>query len=316
MAEAKKARVGIVGARGYVGQELLQILTRHPRVEVAFVSSRTQAGEPALPGQQALRFEDLSAEDIAGRGAEAVFLALPNERSLPVVAAVERLRPETVLIDLSTDHRFDDGWRYGLPELYRASLAGARRIANPGCYSTAAALAVWPVASLLAAPAEAFGVSGYSGAGTTPSPRNDVERLRDNLMPYSLIGHAHEREVTRHAGPVRLMPHVAPFFRGLTVTMSMSFTRPVSSEALRALYVSAYESEPLVRIEDEIPFLRSVAGKPHAVLGGLSTDATGERGVVVAVLDNLLKGAASQAVQNLNLALGLPEREGLEPWPG
>jgi N-acetyl-gamma-glutamyl-phosphate reductase len=313
--EHVRARVGIVGARGYVGQELLQILVRHPRVEVAFVSSRTQAGEPALGGRGDLRFEDLSAEEIAGREADAVVLALPNEHSRPVVAAVERLRPDTVLLDLSADHRFDDGWCYGLPELYRARLGGARRIANPGCYATAAALAVRPVASRLAAPAEAFGVSGYSGAGTTPSPRNDVERLQGNIMPYSLIGHAHEREVTRHAGPVHLMPHVAPFFRGLTVTMAMSFTRPISREALRDLYVAAYAGEPLVRVEDEIPLPRSVAGKPHAVLGGLCTDAAGARGVVVAALDNLLKGAASQAVQNLNLALGVPEREGLEPWP-
>jgi N-acetyl-gamma-glutamyl-phosphate reductase len=310
-----KARVGIVGARGYVGQELLQILVRHPRVEIAFVSSRAQAGEPAMAGREDLRFEELSAEEIAGRGADAVILALPNERSLSVVAAVERIRPETVLIDLSTDHRFDDGWRYGLPELYRAELAGARRIANPGCYATAAALAVRPVAAQLSAPAVAFGVSGYSGAGTTPSPRNDVEALRDNIMPYSLIGHAHEREVTRHAGPVHLMPHVAPFFRGLSVTVSMSFSRPIERAALRDLYLSAYANEPFVRVEDEIPLLRAVAGKPYAVLGGLSTDAAGSRGVVVATLDNLLKGAASQAVQNLNLALGLPEREGIEPWP-
>lgn len=312
----RKARVGIVGARGYVGQELLQILVRHPGVEIAFVSSRAQAGEAAMAGREDLRFEELSAEEIAGRGADAVILALPNERSSSVVAAVERIRPETVLIDLSTDHRFDDGWRYGLPELYRAELAGARRIANPGCYATAAALAVRPVAARLSAPAVAFGVSGYSGAGTTPSPRNDVEALRDNLMPYSLIGHAHEREVTRHAGPVHLMPHVAPFFRGLTVTMSMSFSRPIDRASLGDLYLSAYAGEPFVRVElDEIPLLRAVVGKPHAALGGLVTDAGGERGVVVATLDNLLKGAASQAVQNLNLALGLPEREGIEPWP-
>jgi N-acetyl-gamma-glutamyl-phosphate reductase len=310
-----KARVGIAGARGYVGQELLRILVRHPRVEIAFVSSRSQAGEPAMAGREDLRFEDLGAEEIAGQGADAVILALPNDHSQPVVAAVERLRPETVLIDLSTDHRFDDGWCYGLPELSRASLAGARRIANPGCYATAAALAVRPVAAFLAAPAAAFGVSGYSGAGTTPSPRNDVEALRDNLMPYSLIGHAHEREVTRHAGPVHLMPHVAPFFRGLTVTLAMSFSRRIPRADLRDLYLSAYAGEPLVRVEDEIPLLRAVAGKPYAVLGGLTTDAAGERGVVVATLDNLLKGAASQAVQNLNLALGLPELLGIEPWP-
>src|SRR5262249_32385624 len=157
-------------------------------VEVLFVSSASRPGEPALEGQSDLRFEDLSPDAIAARAADAVVLALPNDRSGPVVAAVEQQSPGTVLVDLSTDHRFDDGWVYGLPELKRAAIRGATRIANPGCYATAAALAVAPVAHMLAGPAQAFGVSGYSGAGTTPSPRNDQEALRDNLMPYSLIG--------------------------------------------------------------------------------------------------------------------------------
>lgn len=310
-----KARIGVVGARGYVGQELLKILTRHPRVEIAFVVSRSQAGEPALPGHDDLRYESLEPEQIAAREAAAVVLALPNEQSRPVVAAIDEARSPAIVLDLSTDHRLDEAWVYGLPELFRDQLTGARRIANPGCYATAAALLVRPVAARLAAPAAAFGVSGYSGAGTTPSPRNDPEMLRDNIMPYQLMGHAHEREVTRHAGPVHLSPHVASFFRGLSVTAQLSFNEPLSSTALKEIYAEAYGGEPFVRVEDEIPLLRDTVGKPYAALGGFMAHEGQRRGVAVAALDNLLKGAASQAAQNLNLALGFPEREGLEPWP-
>jgi N-acetyl-gamma-glutamyl-phosphate reductase common form len=311
-----KATIGLVGARGYAGQELLAILLRHPGFEIVFLSSRSQAGEPLskyIPGAPGpLHFEDLSPEAIARRGASAAVLALPNDLSSPVVAAVEASCPEAVLVDLSADHRFDERWVYGLPEINREAIAGAKRIANPGCYATAAALAIRPVASLLSGPAHAFGVSGYSGAGTTPSPRNDVNALRDNLMPYSLVGHTHEREVSRHAGPVYFTPHVAPFFRGITMTVSMVFHEPLDREALSRRYRDAYGAEPLIQIQDEIPLVRDIAGRPGAVLGGIAADPERRHGVVIATLDNLLKGAASQAAQNLNLAFGFPELEGID----
>ena len=308
-----RARIGLVGARGHVGQELLLILRRHPRFSVAFVSSRTQPGAP-VPGLD-ICFEDLDAEQIAAKGADAVVLALPNDLSRPVVAAVDSAKAATVIVDLSADHRFDDAWVYGLPELFRAKIVGAKRVANPGCYATAAALVVGPMASLIERPAQAFGVSGYSGAGTTPSPRNDVEALRDNLMPYALVGHLHEREVTRHVGPVCLMPHVAAFFRGLSMTVSLDLREPLSQEALRAVFERAYAGEPLVKITGGIPLVRDAANQPGATIGGFAVDEARRRAVVVSTLDNLLKGAASQAVQNLNLAFGFSELEGIDPWP-
>jgi N-acetyl-gamma-glutamyl-phosphate reductase len=311
--------LGLVGARGYVGQEICKILARHPRFALAFVASRTHAGEAVaehLSGAPAgLRFEDLDAEGVGARGAAAVVLALPNQHAAPYVAALDRARRGTVIVDVSADHRFDDAWAYGLPEIGREGLHGARRIANPGCYATAAALVVKPIVSLLAGPAHAFGVSGYSGAGATPSPRNDVEALRDNLMPYSLTGHVHEREVSRHAGPVFFLPHVAPFFRGLTMTVSLSLRDPISLTDLKDLYEAFYRDEPLVRITGETPLVRDAAGRPHATIGGFAVDPERRHAVVVSTLDNLLKGAASQAVQNLNLAFGFPERLGIEPWP-
>lgn len=315
---AGKARIGLCGARGYVGRETIRLLQRHPSFEIAFVSSRTQAGDPIgkhVPGADVdLVFEDLSAEAIADKGVDALILALPNELSHPVVAAVDARSPATVIVDVSADHRLDDGWAYGLPELHRAKIAGARRIANPGCYATAAALAVAPVARLLDGPAQAFGVSGYSGAGTTPSPRNDPDALRDNLMPYQLVGHLHEREVRRHAGPVCMMPHVASFFRGINMTVALPLREALAREELKALYESAYGGEPLIAITDAIPLVRDAANQPGATVGGFAVDVDLRRAVVVVTLDNLLKGAASQAVQNCNLAFGFPERAGIEPW--
>jgi N-acetyl-gamma-glutamyl-phosphate reductase len=315
----EKLTIGLVGARGYVGKELMAILARHPRLDVAFVISRSHAGQPVgehLAGVAGgLLFEDLGPEAVAQKGVDAVVLALANDHAAPYVAALDRLAPATVIVDVSADHRFDDAWAYGLPEIGRDRLRGARRVANPGCYATATALSLAPVADLLEGPAHAFGVSGYSGAGATPSPRNDIEALRDNLIPYGLVGHTHEREVARHVAPVCFMPHVASFFRGLTMTVSLPLREPIERQALKERYVAAYGAEPLVTITDDVPLVRAAVHRPHATIGGFAVEPARRRAVVVATLDNLLKGAASQAVQNLNLALGFPELSGLEPWP-
>lgn len=313
-----KLRVGLVGARGYVGREITALLARHPQAEVAFVASRTQAGKPvaqALPGAPAgLVFEDLGPDAVAAKDVDVVILALGNGEAKPYVAALDRDRPGTLIIDVSADHRFSEGWAYGLPEIEdRAVLASSRRIANPGCYATAMAVILAPLRDLLAGPAHAFGVSGYSGAGATPSPRNDVEKLRDNLMPYSLVGHLHEREISHHVADVRFVPHVAPFFRGITMTVAVSLDRPIEADDLHALFTTAYAGEPLLRITRDIPLVRDAVNLPHATIGGFSVDREERRAVIVSTLDNLLKGAASQAVQNLNLASGLPETMGILP---
>ena len=129
-----------------------------------------------------------------------MILALPDGAAAPFIEALEQKAPHRIVIDLSADHRFDDAWAYGLPELNRAKIVNAKRIANPGCYATAMQLALAPLVDQLGGVPALFGVSGYSGAGTTPSPKNDVARLKDNLMPYSLVGHKHEREVAHRFG--------------------------------------------------------------------------------------------------------------------
>lgn len=308
--------VGIVGARGYVGAELIRLLSGHPHFELGYVSSRELAGQPVADHNAAykgtLRYSALSHDDLPSLGADAIVLALPNGKAQACVAAFDAAGVDPVLVDLSADHRFDDGWYYGLPELTRKDHAGQRRISNPGCYATAMQLAIAPVLDLLDGPAQCFGVSGYSGAGTTPSDKNDPVKLRDNLMPYALTDHVHEREVARRlAHPVEFMPHVAPHFRGLTVTANLHLAQALSLEAVVARYRERYAGEPLVRVLDEAPWVSRIAGCQHAEVGGFTLSADGRRLVVVSTLDNLLKGAATQGLQNLNLAFGFPEGEGI-----
>ncbi|WP_119717872.1 N-acetyl-gamma-glutamyl-phosphate reductase [Cognatilysobacter tabacisoli] len=308
--------IGLVGARGYVGTELIRLLDAHPRFELAFVSSREREGqrvadhEPAYRGD--LSYVAYGPEQAAGQGVDALVLALPNGKAAPFVAAIDAAAPRTLLLDLSADYRFDDGWYYGLPELSRARYDGQRRISNPGCYATAMQLAIAPMCDALDGPVQCFGVSGYSGAGTTPSDKNDLAKLRDNLMPYALTGHVHEREVTRQLDhPVEFMPHVAPHFRGLTITANLHLTRAFERAEAVARYRSIYAGEPLVRVGDEAPWVSAIAGAHHVDLGGFAVADDGRRLVVVATEDNLLKGAATQALQNLNLAFGFDEMTGI-----
>lgn len=308
--------VGLIGARGHVGAELIRLLAGHPNFRLSYVSSREWRGEslrehfPMI--DSGLLFEELDPAAVGSRAADAVVLALPNGKAAPYVAAIDAKQPASVVIDLSADYRFDAQWYYGLPELNRARHPGQTRISNPGCYATAMQLAVAPMLGDIEGPVQCFGVSGYSGAGTTPSDKNDTDKLRDNLMPYALTGHIHEREATRqltHA--IEFMPHVAAHFRGLTITANLHLTRPFTVDEVRQRYRQRYAGEPLVRVIDPAPWVSAIAGRHHVEIGGFTLAEDGRRLVVVATEDNLLKGAATQALQNLNLAFGLPETQGI-----
>ncbi len=306
--------VGIVGARGHTGAELIRLIAGHPQLALAFVSSRELDGQ-RVADQVAeyvgeARYAAMSPQQVAQAAADVVVLAMPNGKAAEYVAAIDAVGADPVIVDLSADYRFDDSWYYGLPELTREHAATRRRISNPGCYATAMQLALAPMRHHLDGTAQCFGVSGYSGAGTTPSDKNNVALLHDNLMPYTLANHIHEREVTRQLGhAVEFMPHVAPHFRGITLTANLHLDGEWSADVLLDHYRTFYNDDPLVQVQADAPWVSAIAGRHGAVIGGFT--AQGRRAVVVATLDNLLKGAATQALQNINLALGCPELEGI-----
>jgi len=346
--------IGVVGASGYSGIELCRILAAHPAVEVRFVASdrwegvtvraRTGIGGAVgalayVPNAQALR---------ASEGCAAVLLATPAEASMELAPAL--LERGAKVVDLSGAFRLTDAAAYprhygfehrlpalletavyGLPELEdRKSIASARLVANPGCYPTAAALALVPLlrAGLLAGESIVIdAASGVSGAGRQASEAYSFCEIADDVRPYKVLRHQHTPEIAqslaRGAGkPVRLTftPHLLPIKRGILSTASARLAPGAGPRALAEALRAAYRDQPLVEVLDtpEQVSIARVVGTPRAAVAVSAADSGFDPGrvVVVSSIDNLLKGAASQAVQNLNLMLGLPETTALEPTPG
>lgn len=327
--DSKIYSVAIIGARGYVGHELIKLIATHPACELIAVSSRSAAGKKVCEQIQefknkTLMFTDLKASDMQNLKADVVFLALPNNVSQDYVDVIRSIRPETLIIDLSFDHRLDDPsdnnsstdyqWIYGLSEVNADDLKNSKRISNPGCYATAAQLALHPLRHLITGKPSIFGVSGYSGAGSTPNNKNNQDTLKDNLLPYALAGHLHESEISRHIGhAVNFMPHVAPHFSGLSVTVSCDLLSEMSNNEVFDLFSDAYQAHALITVQKDAPFPKDIANKNGVIIGGFAIDERDKKNVrLVAVIDNLLKGAAVQAVQNMNLALNFDSLLGIE----
>ena len=331
----KPSRVALIGARGYTGKALIELLNRHPNMDLRHVSSRELAGQK-LPGYEKrdITYENLSAEDVRRMeekgDIDCWVMALPNGVCKPFVDAIDSVSRNSVIVDLSADYRFDSSWTYGLPELVdRSKIAKATRISNPGCYATAAQLGIAPMIPYLEGQPTVFGVSGYSGAGTKPSPKNNVENLTNNLIPYSMTNHIHEREMSSQLGiDVAFIPHVAVWFQGITHTINIPLSQEMTSRDIRAIYQERYAGERLLKIIGDIPLVKGIAGRHGVEVGGFAVHSSGKRVVVVATLDNLLKGAATQclrkcypssapspkadnAAENMNLALGYSEYEGI-----
>jgi N-acetyl-gamma-glutamyl-phosphate reductase len=311
--------VALVGGRGYTGAELLSLLATHPQMDLAFASSSSQAGQavrdicPAWPDPDT-SFVALQAKQVQTRQADAWVLAVPNGVAADWASRIREAHPDSAILDLSADHRFEKSWTYGLPERFRERIRESKLISNPGCYATGAQLGLLPVLDYLVGTAVVFGVSGYSGAGRTPSDKNNPDRLHDNILPYSLAGHVHEQEISHQLGrAVRFMPHVASFFRGISLTISAQVDHEATPEKLLSVYTGAYRNEPRIRVLPGIPEVQAVRETPDVHVGGFAVDERDPtRFTVVVTLDNLSKGAATQAMQNLNLALGLEENMGIE----
>jgi N-acetyl-gamma-glutamyl-phosphate reductase len=341
--------VGILGASGYAGAELLRLLASHPELRVAWAAGDQAAGQPLVSRYPGLRaaYGDLafcSVDEGLDKGAEVVFLALPHGRAAAV--ASRALEGAGLVVDLSADFRLRDAgaypvwygaehpfpeqlgaWPYGLPELHREELRGASRVAVPGCYPTAALLALAPLVAAGLVAADGIVVdakSGLSGAGRSLSDGNLFVQANENVVPYKVGSHRHtpeiEQELSLAAGTqvrVTFTPHLVPATRGILATCYATLAPSAGDEDLAACYAAAYRDEPFVDLLEPRagwPATRAVATTNRAQVAAVADRRTG-RAVAAAAIDNLVKGAAGQAVQCANLALGMPETAGLDLVP-
>jgi N-acetyl-gamma-glutamyl-phosphate reductase len=333
-------KVGIVGATGYTGVELLRLLVTHPAVEIVAVTSRSMAGArvdhlfPNLRGHLDLSFVEPDAQALAS--CDLIFFATPNGTAMQLVP--ELLQAGSRVIDLAADFRLDDAdlWEqwygmphacpellneavYGLPEMNRDGIKGAKLVANPGCYPTAVTLGYMPLikAGLLASDGLVADVkSGVSGAGRKAAISTLMGECGESFKAYGVPGHRHLPEISQSlailaGGSVSLtfVPHLVPMVRGICATL---YGRLVKNEDLQSLFAEYYAEEPFVDVMPigDHPETRSVRGTNICRIG-VHQPQGGDTVVVLSVIDNLVKGAAGQAVQNMNLMFGLEEKLGL-----
>ncbi len=313
------SRVHVWGAAGYAASEAIRVLHGHPLLEVGVLESRSHAGARVGEHFPALRTAPYR---FAGEGA---VLAAVHSGDVVLCAGAHgeaRARAEAFLqagarvVDLSADFRFDDAVTYGLAEWNAAAIAGARLVANPGCYPTATLLALLPLARF-GAPLQIVvdAKSGITGAGRTPSVGALFAEVANDVRAYGLDGHRHQPEIERGlaafgaGAPLAFTPHVVPLARGMLVDAYAVYDRELDADAVRAAFAQSYAGSPFVRMVDDLaPSVAAVIGTNDAEL---RADVLGRTVRVLCAIDNLGKGAAGQAVQNVNLMLGLPEHTGL-----
>jgi N-acetyl-gamma-glutamyl-phosphate reductase len=334
-------RVGIVNVTGYTGAETARLLARHPGVEIAWVTGRSEAGKRLAQVFPHLREIDQVIAGEPGDAVDLVILALPHHAAAEMAGGL--LARGVKLVDLSADFRLRDvavyeefyGGHpspelvgeavYGLPEVYRQQVRSARLVANPGCYPTASILALLPaLREGIVEPAIVVDAkSGVSGAGRSLALSSHFSEVDESVRAYGLDGHRHWPEIRQElqaaiglkkAVRLTFIPHLVPMTRGILVTAYADLTVDWPAERLRALYQQYYEKEPFVRVVAEPPQTKQVWGSNYCYVYP-TVDRRARRLVTVSVIDNLVKGAAGQAIQNMNLMLGLPETMGLESLP-
>ena len=338
-------KIGIVGASGYSGSELLRFLVNHPgELQVALCTSETYAGQcidsvlPNLRGFLSSKFEPLDLGSLKDR-VDAVVLAVPHKVAMSFVPQI--LAQGLRVVDFSADYRLEDAetyeaWYhvehtstslmsksvYGLPERYRDCIRSAQLVANPGCYPTSAILAAMPFVKLGVVALDSIIVdskSGISGAGPKPSENTHYANRESNFIAYNIGVHRHTPEIEQELSavasePVRVTfaPHLVPMTRGILSTVYMRLTEDISTEEALNMYAKFYEHEPFVRVlpTGTYPQTKAVLGSNYCDVG-LEVDARTRRIVAMAAIDNLGKGAAGAVVQNLNLMFGFKETDGL-----
>ena len=337
--------MGIIGATGYGGGELVRLLSRHPSAQVVGLQARGRTDEPIGGSHPHLATTGLRITDHLPHGLDAVFLGLPHGAAAALVP--DLLAKGVTVVDLGPDFRLRDPagyprWYrfdhprpdlleravYGLPELHRDELAALRDaetriVASPGCYATASILSLAPLARAgLLDDIVVDAKSGVSGAGREAKPDMHFSEVNESVKAYGVDGHRHVAEIEQELGlaagaplaPVDFLPHLIPMTRGILAACHVRTTRPVGQAELDALYHAAYDGEAFVEVVSAPPATKHVTGsnlfKVHA-----HADARTGRVLVLGVLDNLVKGAAGQAIQAFNVVFGLPEASGLEQLP-
>jgi N-acetyl-gamma-glutamyl-phosphate reductase len=353
----ESVQTAVVGVTGYAGAELARLLLHHPRLKgtaplFAGRVDEKDAARGGVPlaeihpqladskGHGKLAQQPFSWELLEDLGVEVLFLATPHEQSRQW--APEALKRGIKVIDLSGAWRLDEATNravykfedegsdvanatqaeavYGMPELHRKQIAGARLVANPGCYATSVILPLKPLAAAGVLDVEhgivADAKSGVSGAGKAPSAKTHYMYAADNLSAYGVFGHRHMGELLEQIGledeQIVFTPHLLPIPRGILSTIYVHFKEIQTRASVLKIYREFFAASPMVRLyENGLPQIQHVARTCYSDIG-FQLDASGKRGLIVSCLDNLLKGASSQAVQNLNILMGWNEAEGLE----
>ncbi|MGY6560167.1 MAG: N-acetyl-gamma-glutamyl-phosphate reductase [Nitritalea sp.] len=341
-----KIKAAIVGASGFTGSEMARLLHQHPQVELVGITSESHTGKPfSTLHPQFLGSIDLpliSAEEVPDLGADVLFLALPHRVSMDYVARWHDLGAK--IIDFSGDfrlsspevytewygetHRYPEGFGkavYGLPELYAPAIRQANLVANPGCYPTASLLSLAPLVQKDLIELDSIIIdakSGLTGAGVKASAGTHFSEVNENFKAYGLGVHRHTIEIEEQLGrqreniplQVQFTPHLLPLDRGILVTAYAKAKAGIDANTLQKAIEGFYADKPFVHVVPESPGIKTVRGSHFAALHPFFDARTG-RIIMTCAIDNLLKGAASQALHNMNLMLGLPETLGLEQLP-
>jgi N-acetyl-gamma-glutamyl-phosphate reductase len=327
--------IGIIGGSGYTGGELLRLLAQHPEAKVKAVTSRSLKGQKVSDTHTHLRkiydlnFEDMKPEEVALR-CDIVFTAVPHGTAMQIVP--DLLDNGVKVIDLSADYRlkkevFEKTYKmkhtdprdavYGIPELH-PEVAEQKFIANPGCYPTGASLSAAPLADAGLIERVVFdSKSGISGAGAEPTAVSHYPNMAENIQAYKLTSHRHRAEIVQELSrldsglkSISFTPHVIPSVRGILTTAHIFVKKELGEEDVSEIYRDFYKDKPFIRLIHGIPMLGSVRGSNFCDIG-FEIDKNSDRIVVISGIDNLVKGASGQAIQNMNLMFGLPETTGL-----
>lgn len=347
MTTQQKLRIGVLGASGYTGAELLRLLHNHPNAEIAFLTANRYAGQTMADVFPHLAFMDLpkliAIEEANWDDADVIFCGLPHGTTQEVISKVLSEAPDKKIIDLSADFRLFDldvyaEWYghahqapdlqaeavYGLTEIYRADIAEARLVGNPGCYTTTAQLPLIPLVE--AGLIEADGIiidakSGVTGAGRAEKQANLHAEISEGIHAYSIAKHRHACEIEQGIARankgrdvrVCFTPHLMPMNRGILATSYVTLTGAKSHEELHQALNERYADEPFVHVTPlgQAPSTRDVRGTNQCRIGVFADRVPG-RAIIISVTDNLMKGASGQAIQNMNAMCGLPENAGLD----